>query len=50
MPPSPNEYWENKSLRNYAGYALSDTFRSSLARLRDLGGRNITGIMCAEAV
>jgi uncharacterized protein (DUF488 family) len=29
---------------------LSDTFRSGLARLRDLGGASVTAIMCAEAV
>jgi uncharacterized protein (DUF488 family) len=50
MPPSPNGYWENTSFRHYADYALSDTFRSGLARLRDLGGSSVTAIMCAEAV
>jgi uncharacterized protein (DUF488 family) len=47
---SPNLYWENKSFRNYADYALSGDFRTGLARLRDLGSKGITGIMCAEAV
>jgi uncharacterized protein (DUF488 family) len=48
--PSPNGYWENESFRNYADYALTDKFRIGLARLRDLGSRSRTAIMCAEAV
>jgi uncharacterized protein (DUF488 family) len=50
VEPSSKGYWKNKSFRNYADYALSDTFRSGLARLRDLGGASVTAIMCAEAV
>ena len=48
--PSPNGFWENKSFRNYADYALTDRFREGLDRLTDLGGRSVTAIMCAEAV
>jgi uncharacterized protein (DUF488 family) len=48
--PSPNAFWENKSFRNYADYALSDEFRTGLARLTEIGGRSIPAIMCAEAV
>ena len=50
VEPSPNEYWKNKSFRNYADYALTDRFRAGLTRLRDLGCANVTAIMCAEAV
>jgi uncharacterized protein (DUF488 family) len=48
--PSPNAYWENASFRNYADYALTDTFRTGLATLHDLGIRSVTAMMCAEAV
>src|SRR5690606_15613000 len=47
---SPNLFWENKSFRNYADYALSSDFRRGLARLRELGAIQATAIMCAEAV
>lgn len=50
VQPSPNAYWENTGFRNYADYALTDKFRTGLTKLRDLGGANITAIMCAEAV
>ena len=50
IAPSPNTYWENESFRNYADYALTDQFRTGLARLCDLGSESITAIMCAEAV
>ena len=47
---SPNTYWENDSFRNYADYALSDSYRTGLARLIELGSRSIPAVMCAEAV
>jgi uncharacterized protein (DUF488 family) len=48
--PSPNGFWENGSFRNYADYALSESFAAGLARLRELGAERRTAIMCAEAV
>ncbi len=48
--PSPNTYWENQSFRNYADYALSDSYRVGFDRLTELGSRSIPAIMCAEAV
>jgi uncharacterized protein (DUF488 family) len=48
--PSPNGFWENASFRNYADYALTDGFRTGLARLRELGAERRVAIMCAEAV
>jgi uncharacterized protein (DUF488 family) len=48
--PSPNGFWENGSFRNYADYALSESFEGGLARLRELGAERRTAIMCAEAV
>jgi uncharacterized protein (DUF488 family) len=50
LPQSPNSYWENASFRNFADYALSESFRSGLRQLRDLGGAARTAIMCSEAV
>ena len=47
---SPNTFWENRSFRNYADYALSDDFRAGLLRLRQLGEVQSVGIMCSEAV
>ena len=47
---SRNTFWENRSFRNYADYALSDGFRAGLARLRELGSERRAAIMCAEAV
>jgi uncharacterized protein (DUF488 family) len=48
--PSPNGFWDNDSFRNYADYALTESFRAALARLRALGAERPTAIMCAEAV
>ena len=48
--PSRNAFWENESFRNYADYALTERFRTGLARLRVLGEEGNTAIMCAEAV
>ena len=48
--PSPNGFWDNQSFRNYADYALTDAFRTGLARLRHVAAERPTAIMCAEAV
>ena len=45
-----NGFWENRSFHNYADYAMSEEFRSGLARLRELGHMTRCAIMCAEAV
>ena len=50
VPADVNAFWENQSFHNYADYAMSDEFRSGLARLRELGHGAISAIMCAEAV
>ena len=47
---SPNTFWENRSFRNYADYALGEDFRSGLRRLRQLGAVQPVAIMCSEAV
>src|SRR5579884_2149968 len=50
IDPSVNAFWQNASFHNYADYALSESFRQGLARLRDIGHATICAIMCAEAV
>lgn len=45
-----NAFWMNQSFHNYADYALSDSFRAGLVRLRELGHRSRCAIMCSEAV
>jgi uncharacterized protein (DUF488 family) len=50
VAPEVNGFWQNQSFHNYADYALSESFRGGLARLRDLGHENTCAIMCAEAV
>jgi len=50
VPPQVNGFWENQSFHNYADYAMSESFRAGLARLRELGHARRCAIMCAEAV
>jgi uncharacterized protein (DUF488 family) len=50
VPADVNAFWENQSFHNFADYAMSDEFRSGLARLRELGHGATSAIMCAEAV
>src|SRR5262249_53454739 len=46
---SVNAFWQNDSFHNYADYAMTAAFRDGLARLRELGGRQRSAIMGAEA-
>lgn len=48
--PSPNLYWTHPAFRNYADYAMGDTFREGLERLLTIGHRHRCAIMCSEAV
>ena len=50
VPDDMNAFWKNRSFHNYADYATSDTFRSALTRLRELGHATTCVIMCSEAV
>jgi len=50
VAPQANGFWRVQSFHNYADYALSEPFRSGLARLRTLGHARRCAIMCAEAV
>jgi uncharacterized protein (DUF488 family) len=49
-PESVNTFWQNDSFRNYADYALSESFRDGLTHLREIGHKTPCAIMCAEAV
>ncbi|VTU45844.1 hypothetical protein SRS16P2_00354 (plasmid) [Variovorax sp. SRS16] len=50
IAPEVNGFWINQSFHNYADHALSDEFRSGLARLIDLSHDRRCAIMCSEAV
>jgi uncharacterized protein (DUF488 family) len=50
VSPSVNAFWQNKSFRNYADYAMGRTFHEGLTRLTELGREQCCAIMCAEAV
>jgi len=50
VPEEANAYWENASFHHYADYAMGDGFAGGLARLRELGARAPTAVMCAEAL
>jgi uncharacterized protein (DUF488 family) len=50
VPPDVNAFWRNENFHNYADYAMSDSFRTGLARLRELGGERCCAIMCAETL
>ena len=50
IAPDVNAFWENQSFHNYADYAMGGSFRSGLARLRELGSVRRCAVMCAEAV
>jgi uncharacterized protein (DUF488 family) len=50
VAPAVNAFWQNRSFHNYADYAMSDSFRDGMARLRELGSARPCAIMCSEAV
>lgn len=47
---SPNIFWQNKSFKNYADYAMTENFRQGLAELQEIAVEYCCAIMCAEAV
>lgn len=49
-PPSPNQLWRQEAFRNYADYALTETFRAGLGELESLASAQRCAIMCSEAV
>jgi uncharacterized protein (DUF488 family) len=50
VPGDVNAFWQNESFRNYADYAMGESFRGGLTTLRNLGHTQRCAIMCAEAV
>jgi uncharacterized protein (DUF488 family) len=50
VPSAINAFWQNKSFHNYADYAMSDSFRAGIVRLRELGHEQCCAIMCAETL
>jgi uncharacterized protein (DUF488 family) len=50
IPPDVNAFWRNESFHNYADYAMSDSFRTGLAHLRELGDEQCCAVMCAETL
>jgi uncharacterized protein (DUF488 family) len=50
ISPDANAFWENASFHNYADYAWSEAFRSSIEKLRALGHRARSTVMCAESL
>lgn len=45
---SPNTGWDTSGFRIYADYMLSDTFKSGIHNLTELGQSKKTAFMCAE--
>ena len=50
VPAEANAFWENASFHNYADYAWSEEFRSSVQKLRGLGHQARSTVMCAESL
>ncbi|WGD53767.1 DUF488 domain-containing protein [Bradyrhizobium sp. CB1650] len=50
VPRATNAFWQNDGFHNYADYAMSETFRTGLAHLRELGHEQRCAIMCAETL
>lgn len=50
VPGDINAFWQSQSFHNYADYAMSESFRTGLTTLRNLGHLTPCAIMCAEAV
>lgn len=50
VSPNVNAFWDNASFHHYADYAMSEEFRSSLEKLRELGHAARSTVMCAESL
>jgi uncharacterized protein (DUF488 family) len=50
VAPAVNGFWTNDSFHHYADYALGAAFHAGFEELRELGHRQTSAIMCAEAV
>lgn len=49
-PHSINDAWHNESFRNYADYMQTDEFQEGLTALMAIADKDVSAIMCAEAV
>jgi len=49
-PDSVNTGWRNASFRGYADYMQTREFAESLAELIGMAAKDVTAVMCAEAV
>jgi uncharacterized protein (DUF488 family) len=49
-PDSPNTAWRNASFRAYADYMSSTEFAKGLGQLLELASKELTTMMCAEAL
>lgn len=47
---SINDGWRNTSFRNYADYMQTPEFAAGISELLELAEKQVTAIMCAEAV
>lgn len=47
---SPNTFWQNKSFRNYADYAMTPAFQAGLAELIAVGAQQTCAVMCSEVL
>lgn len=47
---SPNTFWQNRSFRNYADYAMTPPFRVGLTELIELGRARTCAVMCSEVL
>jgi uncharacterized protein (DUF488 family) len=50
VPSDVNGFWQNASFHNYADYAMGESFRNGLQRLRELARARRCAIMCAETL
>jgi uncharacterized protein (DUF488 family) len=50
IPAATNAFWRERSFRNFADYAMTESFRLGLAKLRKMGHAQTCTIMCAEAL
>lgn len=50
LPRGLNDGWTNRSFRNYADYALTESFQAGLDQLLREGHARRSTVMCSEAV
>jgi uncharacterized protein (DUF488 family) len=48
LAASPNTFWQNQSFRNFADYAITESFHAGFSKLQQLGAVRRSAIMCSE--